>query len=607
MGVKVAATCLQWSQPVASHSPSSAQTLASAISSPSTKKQRGGDRVLVCRFVHKLAFLGTSSTKLLRSRSCDNLKSRGQFLRRACSANLDGYPDEEFTENTRELAQRFDLLSDGDEEQNNNYDAEDVELDNSAVDSGEKQGESSSRNIDNCSTNSVRISSSFQPPKLECVQPPWLHVKPEPPDWPGRDEIDQASIERKANSVDLPLSLRMIKKKMQWQEGFRQAGESAYCSMKKAFSSMVFIIRELQCYTLHMREILFYEDLQGILARVQMEMHASFVWLFQQVFSHTPTLMVYVMILLANFTVYSMGNNAAIAAPPPASAATEIVSVNENQPKSFDSSSVMNTFSVSSSTGKTAFVGGHNGGGGGKFRRVMSGTEGDGPSDSSSSSWNYQSLSHQVSSFGNPNPTTTEGAESESASVVEANPDGFVGGVRSEEEMKLWNSMVDEAMRMQSEVRDESLDIHTITNFVSPIKANIEEEDQSDYLRTELLYKTAVSQEPNNPLLLANYAQFLYVVLHDHDRAEDYFKRAIEVGKKGGGGGDAEAWSKYATFLWLVKKDIEAAEETYLEALAAEPGNTYYAATYAHFLWNTGGEDTCYPLDSPDNDFDNMV
>ncbi|XP_048430948.1 uncharacterized protein LOC125472915 [Pyrus x bretschneideri] len=74
---------------------------------------------------------------------------------------------------------------------------------------------------------------------------------------------------------------------MQWQEGFREAGESACCSVKKAFSSMVFIIRELHSYTLQIREILFFEDLQGILSRVQKEMQTSFVWLFQQVFSRT--------------------------------------------------------------------------------------------------------------------------------------------------------------------------------------------------------------------------------------------------------------------------------------------------------------------------------
>lgn len=75
-------------------------------------------------------------------------------------------------------------------------------------------------------------------------------------------------------------------------------------------------------------------------------------------------------------------------------------------------------------------------------------------------------------------------------------------------------------------------------------------------------------------------------------RAEYYFKRATGVKPA-----DAEAFNRYANFLWLGRKDLEAAEETYLEAIAADPSNPYYAANYAHFLWNTGAEDTCYPPD----------
>ncbi|KAE8124930.1 hypothetical protein FH972_019769 [Carpinus fangiana] len=161
---------------------------------------------------------------------------------------------------------------------------------------------------------------------------------------------------------------------MQWQEGFREVGESAYCSVKKAFSSMVFIIRELQSYTLHIREFLFYEDLQGILARVQKEVHASFVWLFQQVFSHTPTLMLYVMIL------HSMGhNNLALAASPSirsSSTTTEITLVVETDKEEtfqrFDSSAIKSF----SSSGKTTSIGGNNGGGR-KVRPVGNGTDGD--------------------------------------------------------------------------------------------------------------------------------------------------------------------------------------------------------------------------------------
>lgn len=79
------------------------------------------------------------------------------------------------------------------------------------------------------------------------------------------------------------------------------------------------------------------------------------------------------------------------------------------------------------------------------------------------------------------------------------------------------------------------------------------------------------------------------------NRAEDYFKRAVNVEPK-----DAEALSKYASFLWQARNDLWAAEETYLEAISTDPSNSYYAANYAHFLWSTGGEDTCFPLSSPD-------
>ncbi|KAJ0238820.1 Uncharacterized protein HA466_0233740 [Hirschfeldia incana] len=368
-----------------------------------------------------------------------------------------------------------------------------------------------------------------------------------------------SSIEMKANSVHLPLSLRIIKKKRQrWEEGVKQAGESARDSMSKAFSSMVFMIQELQSFTLHMRETLCYEDLQGILVRVREEMHASFVWLFRQVFSATPTLMVYVMILLANFTVYSLGTNSVLAAATAPATTTVVTTVSETNEK-FDK-----TFFVSSPA-----VDGNNNGGGGNIRPVLSGTYGDGfgvpegPSQLSSST------------FGS--TTTTESETSVSGQQVE------VG---------LWNKIVEEAEEMQYSSIDNVLDHETRKRFVSPLDARVETGEDIDYFRTELLYQTGLSQEPDNPLLLANYAQFLYTVSNNYDRAEEYFKRAVGVEPK-----DAEALSKYAMFLWRARDDLWAAEETFLEAIDADPTNSFYAANYANFLWNTGGEETCFPLD----------
>lgn len=329
-----------------------------------------------------------------------------------------------------------------------------------------------------------------------------------------------------------------------------EAGDTACCAVKKAFSSTVFIVRELQCYTLRMREAaLVYEDLQAILVGVQAEMHASFVWLFQQLFSSTPTLMLYVMILLANFTVHSMATDAAIAAAPPPQAfevTAEAASIVETHDRRThfefdDSPSATKAFlkvTPSSSSG--------NGGGGGA----------------------------------NVRPVSSDG-EDESVS----------GQVIREEELRLWALMVEEAKKMGA------LDRDTAQGLVSPVTARIEPDGNGDHLRTELLYQTALAQDPDNALLLTNFAQFLHLVVQDYDRAEVYFKRAV-----GAGSADAEAHSKYATFLWTVKKDLWAAEESFLEAISADPENSRHAAAYAHFLWSTGAEDTCFPLDSPDCD-----
>ncbi|KAF9598787.1 hypothetical protein IFM89_031455 [Coptis chinensis] len=581
MEMKVAATCMHWSQPVVSSQSPSSQALASSISSPSKRRTRN-DSALVCHFVHqsdRSAFFGRKSSQLVRTVSCEIPKSRNGKLRRTISAGFDNFSDEEFAENIRELALRFHLFGDENEAKSEN-----------ALDSGESSsgycgsfdGDFSS--IESSIGYAQSSAASFHPSKIDSTEPPWLRIRPEPSYWPGTDEINTASIERKANSVDIPLSLRIIKKKNQWKEDFREAGETAYCSVKKAFSSMVFIIRELHSYTLQMREFLYLEDVQGILARVQKEIHASFVWLFSQIFSHTPTLMMYVMILMANFTVHSMSNNVAIAAPASfqyystTATTTESVSSIENHEKNpmLDSSQIK-TFSDSSIS-----VGG-NSGGGGKVKRIGSGTDGgDGRFDGVSTFHHHTIVPDevsQVSSFGN--PTTSK--EDEAALVTE-----------TQEEMKLWNSIVEEASKMQAVLMGEAvLDHETMQRFVSPVEAKIEPEDFSNFFRTELKYQQAVSQEPNNPLLLANYAQFLFLVIHDHDRAEKYFKRASQVKPA-----DAEALSKFASFLWIGKKDMDAAEETYLEAIEADPGNAYHAANYAHFLWNTGGEDTCYPLSS---------
>ncbi|XP_023007372.1 uncharacterized protein LOC111499886 [Cucurbita maxima] len=557
MEVKVATTCLQlqWSQPIVHPSSSYSQTLASIVSSPSsTPRNRSDGGAATRRCVYTLGrsgMLGIPLTKFIRSRSCYNLNPRIRPIRRACTANLgDRFSDEEFSKQIQDLALSFRISA----EKIHDSDSESTDSVSDSVTDHEF-------NSSNCSLqNHMQVA----PPQVVSTESPWPEIHQKPPEWTQEPEIIPDDIERKANSVDFPLSLRILKRKMQWQEGIREARESAYCSVKKAFSSMVFMIQELHSYSLRLREILFYEDLQGILNRVEKDMHASFVWLFQQVFSHTPTLMVYVMILLANFTVHSMGNNSGIAAslsPSPSltQTAEEVVQIDNQKHQKFDSST-LKTFSVSSINGKTASIGSGNGGGGGKYRPTASGTDGD----ELNRSVNY--------------PALRTSAEEESISGE---------NIRGEE-MSQWNSILKEASQMQSAIRNEAFDEDVTRRLVSPVTVEIESDDYEEYFRTELLYQTALSQDPNNPLLLTNYAQFLFLVAHDYDRAEDYFKKAVEAKPP-----DAEAFNKYATFLWRIRKDMWAAEETFLEAISAESGNPFYAAKYADFLWSSGAEETC--------------
>ncbi|MBA0662849.1 hypothetical protein Goklo_006917 [Gossypium klotzschianum] len=158
---------------------------------------------------------------------------------------------------------------------------------------------------------SIELNPSKQPlpSKVEFLDPTSLGICSEPSNWPERDEIRRFTIEQKASNVGIPHSLRLRKQRGKLDSFVDNASGFAYSSVKNAISSLVFIIREIQNYTLIIRESLYSEDLVDVMSKIQQDMTLTFVWLFQQVFSETPTLMVYVMLLLANFAVQSMAEN----------------------------------------------------------------------------------------------------------------------------------------------------------------------------------------------------------------------------------------------------------------------------------------------------------
>ncbi|KAK5826528.1 hypothetical protein PVK06_021452 [Gossypium arboreum] len=182
------------------------------------------------------------------------------------------------------------------------------------------------------------------------------------------------------------------------------------------------------------RDSLYSEDLVVVLSKIQKDMTLTFVWLFQQVISETPILMVYVMLLLANFSVQSMAGKACFDAI---------------QRQGFTQNVVIETVLVS---------------------------------------------------------------DKESG---------------KEEE--------DQCAKVRQQL-------------VSPLHAEIEPDNYEVHSKTDLVYQMRIAEEPNNALLLTNYAQFLHLVVNDYDRAEECFKRAIEVEPQ-----DAEALGLYALLRWNLK------------------------------------------------------
>lgn len=379
--------------------------------------------------------------------------------------------------------------------------------------------------------------------KLDFLEPSLLGIWPKPPEWPERSKIIRIGIEMKAKSIEIPVSLRMIKRKKQQDMRTIEGREYECSSTEKAFASMVLILREIQSYAMHMRECLYGEDLGEIVNKVHREINASFVWIFERVFSQAPTLMVHVMILSADFSAYSVAHNMSNMS---SEVSLETLMLMEDKDQENSCSSTNGTI------------------------------QGNGHLDKSSAPEEKQSIVPGEKLGVSPSWTETLNFE----------------------EANLWSSIADEAARMEALSRgSEIFDLEGMRKFLSPVSVEIETDDYQEYWRTDLLYQLNLAQDPFNPLLLSNYAHFLCLVYQDYRRAEECFKRAVQVEPP-----DAESLSQYADFLWMVKKDAWEAEERYQQAIAAEPENPYHASRYASFLWNSGGEETCYPLNYSSGD-----
>ncbi|XP_076917310.1 uncharacterized protein LOC143577344 [Bidens hawaiensis] len=102
----------------------------------------------------------------------------------------------------------------------------------------------------------------------------------------------------------------------------------------------------------------------------------------------------------------------------------------------------------------------------------------------------------------------------------------------------------------------------------------------------DVYYRNMIEANPNNSLVLGNYAKYLKEVRGDALKAEEYCTRAILANPS-----DATALSMYADLIWETRKDASCAQSYFDQAVKASPDNSYVMAAYARFLWDADEEE----------------
>uniref|UniRef100_M1B1N2 O-linked n-acetylglucosamine transferase, ogt n=1 Tax=Solanum tuberosum TaxID=4113 RepID=M1B1N2_SOLTU len=122
----------------------------------------------------------------------------------------------------------------------------------------------------------------------------------------------------------------------------------------------------------------------------------------------------------------------------------------------------------------------------------------------------------------------------------------------------------------------------------------------NELIAAEDYYKSMIQENPNNPLVLRNYAQFLDQCKGDLRGAEEYYSRAVLTDAS-----DGEIISQYANFIWHLHHDQNKASSYFKRAVQASPGNCDVLASYARFLWETEEDEDEDEDKDKDEDSDN--
>ncbi|MCL7033100.1 hypothetical protein MKW94_023458 [Papaver nudicaule] len=95
-------------------------------------------------------------------------------------------------------------------------------------------------------------------------------------------------------------------------------------------------------------------------------------------------------------------------------------------------------------------------------------------------------------------------------------------------------------------------------------------------------YEKILKENPCNPMILRNYAHYMYTIRGVYKKAEELYSRALLIEPN-----DSETLSEFARLRWEVYGEKEAASNYFMRAVHASPQNSEVLAAYASFLWET--------------------
>ncbi|KAI3683356.1 hypothetical protein L1987_83859 [Smallanthus sonchifolius] len=114
----------------------------------------------------------------------------------------------------------------------------------------------------------------------------------------------------------------------------------------------------------------------------------------------------------------------------------------------------------------------------------------------------------------------------------------------------------------------------------------IDDNDDEDNEISSVKESLEVDEKCCDPLVLRNHARFLQQTKGDLEGAEEYYLRALKADP-----GDGEVASQCTQLAWELHHNKDKASGYFEQALQAAPTDSHVLAAYAKFLWEADDED----------------